>query len=114
MVKRKNPINAKTNKELLFRVTIKDCRVDTFRSGGKGGQAQNKRDTGVRVVHPPSGAVGESREERGQLENKRRAFRRMAETETFQRWTRLTALGLEKSIQEAVEEQMRPENLIIE
>jgi len=62
----------------VFSVTIKDCTVETFRSGGKGGQNQNKRDTGVRVKHAPSGAVGESREHRTQLENKRAAFRRMA------------------------------------
>ena len=62
----------------VFSVTIADCTVQTFRAGGKGGQNQNKRDTGVRVVHPPSGAVGESREHRTQLENKRAAFGRMA------------------------------------
>jgi hypothetical protein len=67
-------------------VTRKDLRVDTFRAGGKGGQAQNKRDTGVRITHLPSGAVGESREERGQLENKRRAFRRMAQHWKFRAW----------------------------
>lgn len=59
-------------------ITIRDCEVQTFRSGGKGGQNQNKRDTGVRVIHRPSGAVGESREHRTQLENKRAAFSRMA------------------------------------
>lgn len=59
-------------------LTVRDCTMQTFRSGGKGGQNQNKRDTGVRIIHPPSGAVGESREHRTQLENKRAAFRRMA------------------------------------
>lgn len=62
----------------VLSITINDCTVQTFRSGGKGGQNQNKRDTGVRVIHPPSGAVGESREFRTQLENKRSAFKRMA------------------------------------
>jgi hypothetical protein len=61
-----------------FSITIDDCTVQTFRAGGKGGQNQNKRDTGVRVIHPPSGAVGESREHRTQLENKRTAFGRMS------------------------------------
>jgi protein subunit release factor A len=64
--------------ERVLSVTLADCRVDTFRSGGKGGQNQNKRETGVRIVHEPSGAVGESREERSQLQNKRTAFKRMA------------------------------------
>lgn len=70
-------------KEKILSVTLKDCRVDTFRAGGKGGQNQNKRDTGVRIVHPPSGAVGESREERSQLQNKTKAFRKMAESDKF-------------------------------
>jgi peptide chain release factor 2 len=60
--------------------------VQTFRAGGKGGQNQNARDTGVRVIHRPSGAVGESREERRQLQNKKRAFRRMGESAAFHRW----------------------------
>ena len=69
-------------------VSIKDCRVDTFRAGGPGGQRQNKRDTGVRIVHEPSGAVGESRDERSQLQNKKLAFRRMVNDPKFALWVR--------------------------
>lgn len=68
----------------ILSVTIHDCEVQTFRSGGKGGQNQNKRDTGVRVIHHPSRARGESREERSQLQNKRSAFLRMVKTKEFQ------------------------------
>jgi peptide chain release factor 2 len=60
--------------------------VQTFRSGGKGGQNQNKRDTGCRVIHRPSGARGESREERSQLQNKRTAFLRMVHSPPFRLW----------------------------
>lgn len=67
-------------------MTVHDCEVQHFRSGGKGGQNQNKRDTGTRVVHHPSGARGESREERSQLQNKRSAFRKMAESTQFRIW----------------------------
>lgn len=70
----------------ILSVTIHDCEVQHFRSGGKGGQNQNKRDTGTRVIHHPSGARGESREERSQLQNKRAAFRRMVETPRFRAW----------------------------
>lgn len=38
-------------KVLLFSVTIKDCEVQTFRSGGKGGQNVNKVESGVRIIH---------------------------------------------------------------
>jgi protein subunit release factor B len=60
-------------RELVLSVTLKDCEVQTFRAGGKGGQNQNKRDTGVRIIHHPSGARGEARDERSQLQNKRLA-----------------------------------------
>jgi len=70
-------------------VTIHDCEVQHFRSGGKGGQNQNKRDTGARVIHHPSGARGESREERSQLQNKRAAFLRMVNSPAFQLWLRI-------------------------
>lgn len=100
----------------LFSVTIHDCRVDTFRSGGKGGQHQNKTESGVRVTHHPSGAVGESREERSQHLNKRNAFRRMAETDRFQLWAKRRASELQcgKTIEEKVDEQMSPEHLLVE
>ena len=81
-------------------VSIHDCEVQHFRSGGKGGQNQNKRDTGTRVIHHPSGARGESREERSQLQNKKKAFRRMADDPRFRLWVaiqtgRLAALEAE-------------------
>ena len=100
----------------LFSVDIHDCRVDTFRSGGKGGQNQNKRDTGVRVVHEPSGATGVSREERSQTQTKRNAFRRMAESAEFQRWVRIEAARAmgHDTIEDKVDRQMQPKNLLIE
>jgi protein subunit release factor B len=112
------------SRELLFSVSIKDCEVETFRSGGKGGQNQNKRDTGVRIRHRPSGAVGESREERSQLENKRRAFRRMVQSPEFERWRKRTAAELamsgaekrrrEQEIQAEVIRLMQPDKLLVE
>lgn len=61
----------------LFSATKKDFRIDTFCAGGKGGQHQNKNETGVRIVHIPTGLSAECREERSQLTNKRRAFRKL-------------------------------------
>lgn len=101
------------SKCLVFSVGIDSCEVQTFRAGGKGGQHQNKTDSGVRVIHHPSGARGESREERSQLQNKQSAFRRMAETETFQRWVRAQALKL-RPVDEIVDEQMNERNLRVE
>jgi len=101
-------------RERILHITIKDCDVQTFRAGGKGGQNQNKRDTGVRIIHPPSGARGESREERSQLQNKRKAFVRMAESPEFQRWVRFEHARVAADADSWVYDQMRPENLLIE
>jgi protein subunit release factor A len=73
-----------SNKELLFSLTKKDFRIDTFRSGGKGGQYQNTCDSGVRITHIESGAVGESRDERSQYQNKKMAMERLVASKTFQ------------------------------
>lgn len=96
-------------RKLAFSVGIDDCRTDTFRSGGKGGQNQNVRDTGVRIVHVPSGAVGESREERSQLQNKRTAFRRMAEHPKFKLWVHEQLRG--ETPEEWVEKQLAPSKI---
>ena len=50
------------------------CRVDVFRSGGKGGQHQNVTESGVRLTHLPTGTVVTSRRFRSQHANKRRAL----------------------------------------
>lgn len=73
-------------KTLLFSVTKKDLIRQTFRSGGKGGQNQNKVESGVRFIHPPSGARGEARDSRDQGRNERSAFERMIATPVFQNW----------------------------
>ncbi len=78
----------------LFSVTGKDCDVQTFRSGGKGGQHQNNVESGVRIMHHASGARGESRDTRDQLKNTRLAFRRMIESEAFKKWHRMTIARL--------------------
>lgn len=101
------------DREHVLRVTIHDCEVQTFRAGGPGGSNQNKRDTGVRVIHRPSGARGESREGRGQLENKKVAFGRMARSDAFQTWARTLTLKL-RPIEEIVDDLMAEENLKIE
>lgn len=97
-------------RELIATVTLKDCVVDTFRAGGKGGQNQNKRDTGVRITHPPSGAVGEARDQRSQLQNKRSAFRRMCETKEFRAWTRKLASS-DDLLKAEVERELWPDRL---
>ena len=57
----------------------RDCEVEFIKAGGPGGQHRNKRETGVRLHHPPSGLTVMAVERRSQARNLDEAFKRMAE-----------------------------------
>lgn len=103
-------------RERIVHLTKKDFIRQTFRAGGKGGQKQNKTETGVRFIHPPSGARGESREERSQLQNERIAFQRMANSLKMRHWIhqqhldRMRGLSIEAEVAAA----MTTKDLLIE
>ncbi len=104
-------------RQLLFSVTARDFTIQTFRAGGKGGQNQNKVNSGVRLVHKASGARGEARDSRHQARNKRAAFLRLLETPVWEAWHRLESarrLGGVAKAEEATEQAMRPEHLRVE
>ncbi|MGD2072936.1 MAG: peptide chain release factor-like protein [Candidatus Thorarchaeota archaeon] len=100
-------------KKPLLTLTKKKFRVDRFRSGGKGGQHQNKRESGVRITHIETGISAESRESRSQHQNKKIAFQRLCNNPKFKLWLQNESLHKEK-IEKAVKEGMKPENLKIE
>jgi hypothetical protein len=118
---RKQQIVKSEDKKLLFSVTKKDFEIQTFRSGGKGGQNQNKVESGVRIIHKDSGARGESREFRDQPQNKKAAFNRLLKTKEWETWFRVRKAFALKGIEDAnleierqVEEEMQLKNLKIE
>lgn len=58
---------------------LAQCRVETFRAGGPGGQHQNKAESAVRLTHLPTGIVVTARESRSQHRNRNTALARLRE-----------------------------------
>lgn len=111
-------------KQRVLHLTADDFEVQTFKAGGKGGQYQNKTESAVRIIHHDSGVTGECREERSQLQNKKKAFTRLVESEKFQSWLKIehnrkcglmpSPKQIEEEVDAMIERDLQNGNIIIE
>jgi len=112
-----NQNNNNGKRELLFRISKKDLKVQPFIGTGKGGQKRNKTMSCCRITHPDSGAVSECTEQRSFFQNRSTALQRLVQKEKFVTWHKIKVakiLGLMIDEEEWVNKQMEIHNIKFE
>lgn len=111
--------------EVIFneaiRLNPKDVTVQTFRASGPGGQHRNKVETAVRLIHKRSGIIVTATDAKSQLQNKKKAWVKLAEQIDIQntrsqsisnsdRWTVLQEIERGKQVKTFIGEKFNERN----